>query len=117
MAVDRRHERMDRAPGNLTVEVARRPVGAGGDPDSSSSANRFKSSSEASEDFIHDPLGVLIQAETDGAISGLGLSREWKVTTHVVNHHQTLSATHLYAMVTANSARRSVGVTLVKKGS
>jgi hypothetical protein len=80
-------------------------------------ANRFKSSSQDSEDFIHDPLGVLIQAETDGAITDLGLSREWKVTTHVVNHHQTLSATHLYSLVTANSTESSIGVTLVKKGS
>ena len=39
------------------------------------------------------------------------------MTTHIVNHHQTLSATHLYAMVTANSNETSVGVTLVKKGS
>ena len=81
-------------------------------------ANRFKSSSPDSEDFIHDPLGVLIQAETNGVIQGLGLNRDkWTVTTHVVNHHQTLSATHLYALVTANSDESSVGVTLVKKGS
>ena len=29
---------------------------------------------------------------------GLELTRDWKVTTLVVNHHQTLSATHLYAL-------------------
>jgi hypothetical protein len=80
-------------------------------------ANRFKSSSQDSEDFIHDPLGVLIQAEKDGVIKDLGLRREtWTVTTHVVNHHQTLSATHLYSLVTANSTESSIGVTLVKKG-
>jgi hypothetical protein len=50
-------------------------------------------------------------------IKDLGLSREtWTVTTHVVNHHQTLSATHLYSLVTANSTESSIGVTLVKKG-
>ena len=35
-------------------------------------ANRFKSSSSDSEDFIHDPLSVLIQAQrAEGLLEGL----------------------------------------------
>jgi len=79
-------------------------------------ANRFTSSSSDSEDFIHDPLGALIQAQgSESLLPGLELSREWTVTTHVVNHHQTLSAKHLYAMAAVDEDEQAVGVTLVKK--
>ena len=68
-------------------------------------AKRFKSSSAASltnSSTIH--WVYLIEAQrTDGILDerGAGLPN-WKVTTHIVNHHQTLRARHLYAMVSAN---------------
>ena len=67
-------------------------------------ARRFKSSSEASYEFIHDPLTVLIAAQEAGEIfqDVARLTSEWKVTTHIVNHHRTLKARHLYALVSAN---------------
>lgn len=81
-------------------------------------ANRFKSSSPESESFIHDPLRALIWAqETERSLEGFGLTADWKVTTQVVNHHRTLSATHLYALATVDSDEETVGVTLVKLGS
>ena len=78
--------------------------------------NRFKSSSPDSEDFIHDPLGALIRAQgTEGLLPGLELTQDWTVTTLVLNHHQTLSATHLHAMAAVDEDEKTVGVTLVKK--
>jgi hypothetical protein len=78
-------------------------------------ANRFTSSSPDSEDFIHDPLTALQQAQqNEGILEGLDLTG-WKVTTHIINHHQTLSARHLYAMAAVDQDEQAVGVTLVKK--
>ena len=78
--------------------------------------NRFKSSSQDSEDFIHDPLAALIKAQGDERLlEGLELTSEWRVTTLVLNHHQTLSATHLNVVAAVNSEEQTVGVTLVKK--
>ena len=84
---------------------------------------RFKSSSDDSENFIHDPLTALVLAQKDGTIldtrgsqvTDLPISSEWRVTTVVVNHHQTLSHTHLIATASVDSAESTVGVTLTKK--
>jgi hypothetical protein len=80
-------------------------------------ANRFKSSSPDSELFIHDPLTALLKAQDDGVLDldGIRLTPEWTVVTLVTNHHQTLSATHLYATVTADSSEQQVTINLVKK--
>ena len=76
-------------------------------------AKRFKSSSAGVLRFIHDPLGVLIDAQGAGDIfQDVELTSEWKVTTHVVNHHRTLKARHLYALVSANDDEKTVGVQL-----
>jgi hypothetical protein len=80
-------------------------------------ANRVKSSSPDSERFIHDPLRALLEAqETDTALQELQLTPDWRVTTLVVNHHQTLSATHLYMMAAVDPDEQTVGITLVKQG-
>jgi len=81
-------------------------------------ARRFKSSSVACDDFIHDPLGYLIAAQgTDGILDEVRIDTNWKVTTHIVNHHRTLRATHLYALVSANGNESTVGIQLHKKES
>ena len=73
-------------------------------------ARRFKSSSAASYEFIHDPLGYLIAAQgTEVIFEDVELTREWKVTTHIVNHHRTLKARHLYALVSADDDEKTVG--------
>ena len=78
-------------------------------------ARRFKSSSVACDEFIHNPLGYLIEAQrTDGILDEVVLDTNWKVTTHIVNHHQTLRARHLYAMVSANGSESTVGIQLNK---
>ncbi len=79
--------------------------------------NRFKSSSPDSEDFIHDPLGALTRAQGSDSsfLEGVGLDDSWKVTTLVLNHHQTLSATHLHAMAAVDEDEKTIGLTLVKK--
>lgn len=80
-------------------------------------ANRVKSSSPECERFIHDPLGALLEAQaTDKALQALQLTRDWRVTTIVVNHHHTLSGTHLYMMAAVNPDEQTVGITLVKRG-
>jgi hypothetical protein len=83
-------------------------------------ANHFKSSSPDCENFIHNPLRFLIEGQTaavssEDALFQLGLDWDWRVTTLVLNHHQTLSATHLHAMVALNQAERVAGITMVKK--
>lgn len=78
-------------------------------------ARRFKSSSVACDEFIHDPLSALRQAQiTDGIFQDLDLARDWTVTTHIVNHHRTLRARHLYALVSANDSESTVGIQLQK---
>ena len=70
---------------------------------------RFKSSSSDSEDFIHDPLNVLIN-------SGLaGIASDWRVATLVVNHEKTLSASHTYALAAAKSGGSGIVGTLIIK--
>ncbi len=77
-------------------------------------ANRFKSSSLDSEKFIHDPLQALQDAQVnEGILEGLDLTG-WTVSTFVVNHHQTLNAKHLYALVSADDDEKTVGVQLQK---
>jgi hypothetical protein len=78
-------------------------------------ANRFTSSSLDSEKFIHDPLQALRDAQTnEGILQEFDLA-DWRVSTFVVNHHQTLYARHLYAMASVNPDDETVGVTIVKK--
>lgn len=75
--------------------------------------NRFKSSSQDCEDFIHDPLAVMRQAPE---LASLGLNDgDWRVTTFVLNHHQTLSATHLHVLAAVAPEEKTVGITLVKR--
>ena len=84
---------------------------------------RFKSSSTDSEDFIHDPLTALILAQKDGKIQDPGgqqvndleITSEFRVTTLVVNHHETLSKTHLIASASVDTQGSTVGVTVTKK--
>jgi hypothetical protein len=75
---------------------------------------RFKSSSNDSEYFIHDPLRFLINTLGKDHPE-LELNDGWRVTTLVVNHQNTLSRTHLIASVSADSEEQTAGVTLVKK--
>lgn len=78
-------------------------------------ARRFKSSSVACDEFIHNPLNYLIDAQrTEGILDQVVLDSTWKVTTHIVNHHQTLRARHLYALVSANGSESTVGIQLNK---
>jgi hypothetical protein len=79
-------------------------------------ANRFTSSTDESEDFIHDPLRVLIEAQwsLDPPLDFV-IDEEWTVTTFIVNHHQTLQARHLYATAALKSDEKTAGVTIVKK--
>ncbi len=75
--------------------------------------NRFKSSSQDCEDFIHDPLTVMRAARE---LDEFGLNEgDWKVTTLVLNHHQTLSATHLHVLAAIADDEKTVALTLVKK--
>jgi hypothetical protein len=81
-------------------------------------ANRFKSSTDASENFIHDPRTEFIKAaEEDGIEAFKDIDDTWAVSTFVVNHQRTLSFTHLYAVVAVDKNDSTVGVTLVKKGA
>ncbi len=81
-------------------------------------AHRFKSSTPECEAFIHSPLGVLLEAaRTNATLRSLELTPDWHVTTFVVNHHRTLSATHLYAMAAVDPDEKTVGITLVKRGT
>jgi hypothetical protein len=48
-------------------------------------------------------------------LQGLGIDDTWKVTTFILNHHNTLSATHLHAMAAVSSEQQTIGLTLVKK--
>lgn len=78
--------------------------------------NRFKSSSPDCEDFIHDPLSAMIRAQgTENLLEGLELTEDWRVTTVVLNHHQTLSATHLNVVAAADEDEKHIGITLIKK--
>jgi hypothetical protein len=77
-------------------------------------SNRFTSSTQQAEDFIHDPLNALIEAQWSLNL-GFEITEEWTVTTFVVNHHQTLRARHLYATAALKSDEKTAGVTIVKK--
>jgi hypothetical protein len=82
-------------------------------------ARRFKSSSPESEAFLHDPLTVLMRDALDpdkGEVEALGLiTRDWHVSTIVVNHQATLSIRHLNAVVALYPDNPSVGIMLVKQ--
>ena len=59
-------------------------------------AIRVKSSSNDSEWLIHDPRDFLLQT-LGKQVPELGLNAETRVTTFIVNHHNTLSRIHLSA--------------------
>ena len=110
-------ERTDRASGDtngwIEIDVSALDPGDGNPIPFRLVANRFKSSTDDCEAFIHDPLGVFLAASTElDALSAV--KPDWHVSTFVVNHHRTLSAMHLYALATVNAAESTVGVTLVK---
>jgi len=71
-------------------------------------AIRVESSSDDSEWLIHDPVKFLTQ--TLGAQFDLKITR---VTTFIVNHHNTLSRIHLYATASTTDDG-TVGLTLTK---
>ena len=77
--------------------------------------NRWKSSSPDSERMIHDPLTEFLEAR-DTVDAFKPVDEDWHVTTLVVNHHQTLAVSHVYAMAAVATGEKVVGVTLVKKG-
>jgi hypothetical protein len=76
-------------------------------------AIRVKSSSNDSEWLIHDPVDFL--AQTLGKqVPELGIERgKTRVTTSIVNHHNTLSKIHLYATASTTDDG-SVAVTMTK---
>jgi hypothetical protein len=80
---------------------------------------RFKSSSPDSEAFLHDPLTVMLNDARDpdkGEVEALQqITRDWHVSTIVVNHQATLSIRHLNAIVALNPDNPSVGIMLVKQ--
>ena len=76
--------------------------------------SRLKSSSPDSEAFVHDPLGVLIEAgSTVDAFRDI--DRSWDVATFVTNHDATLSASHVYNNVTVYGEKKRVTITIVKQ--
>ena len=77
-------------------------------------AKRFKSSSTDSERFIHDPLQVLAEQPL---FREEGVDLTWRVTTFVVNHHQTLSRIYMFAMAVVSGTEKTVSVTIYKEGS
>ena len=77
-------------------------------------ANRFASSTGAADHFIHEPLTALIEAQGDLNL-GFEITTEWRVSTFIVNHHQTLRARHLYAMASLKADEKTAGVTMVKR--
>lgn len=87
-------------------------------------ARRFESSSVAAEEFIHDPLTVMMtDALTDdpeiGDQDALDVLKQiqasWHVSTIVTNHQATLWIKHLHAVVAGNPSNPSVGIMLVKQ--
>ncbi len=77
-------------------------------------AKRFKSSSPDAEWFLHHPVEALVD---ERAFTDAGFNRGWHVTTFVVNHHQTLSRIHLFAMAVVAPEEETVAVTIYKKNS
>ena len=76
--------------------------------------NRFKSSSEDSELFVHDPLAQMKAAPGDLAklrVAGFrgedldldleALRDRWHITTYVANHHRGLNRIYHYALLVA----------------
>ena len=82
---------------------------------------RYNSSSQDSEDFIHDPLSIMIRdaddpANDDTARRALKLiDRSWHVSTLVVNHQATLSIRHVNVIAAVNPNNPSVGIMIVKQ--
>ena len=76
-------------------------------------ANRFKSSSPDSENFIHDPRAELIAAA--GEVDAFKqIDKDWTVSTFIVNHEDGLRFVHLYALAKVIPAKKKVGITMVK---
>jgi len=76
--------------------------------------NRFKSSSDDAERFIHDPRGYF-QATGEGVPALQHVADDWHVSTFIINHHRTLSRVHVYAMAAVSDEEKTVGVTIYKK--
>jgi hypothetical protein len=70
---------------------------------------RYKSSSIDSERFIHDPVTVLRETGLDAFA---GIDNTWRITTQVINHENTLSASHTVS--SASVQGKDVGLTLNK---
>jgi hypothetical protein len=77
-------------------------------------ANRFKSSSPDSENFIHDPLGELIAAGERGVDAFKQIDEKWTVSTFIVNHEDGLRFVHLYAVAKVIPGKKKVAITMVK---
>jgi hypothetical protein len=82
---------------------------------------RYNSSSPDSEDFIHDPLTIMIRDANDSSNDpevqrALQLIEpSWHVSTLVVNHQATLSIRHLNVIAAINPNNPSVGIMIVKQ--
>jgi hypothetical protein len=76
-------------------------------------AKRFNSSSQDSEDFIHDPLSVYQNVDLEALDE---VDSSWRVATFVVNHEKTLSATHTYAFgATYPGGSGIIGTMIIKR--
>jgi hypothetical protein len=74
--------------------------------------NRYKSSTPDCELFLHQPLQMLLEEAENSPNSHTrvllravltGITLDSRVTTFIVNHEETLSNYHLYAMVYGGS--------------
>ena len=75
-------------------------------------AIRVTSSSNDSEWLIHDPVDFLVQT-LGKQFPELGINPATRVTTFIVNHHNTLSARHLKATASTTDDG-TIGLTLTK---
>jgi hypothetical protein len=75
---------------------------------------RFKSSSPDSEAYLHDPLRFLMEDAAKVPAFGV-ITTEWRVISHVGNHEDTLSASHVHVNVTVDEDKKLVTSTVVKQ--
>ena len=89
-------------------------------------ANRFKSSSADCELFIHQPVAMLLDArdkDPDEGVRALltevlaDVTPATRTTTFIVNHEETLSNFHLYAVVySGHGSERTLAIVMWKLG-
>ncbi len=89
-------------------------------------ANRFKSSSADCELFIHQPVAMLLDArdrDPDDGVRALlaevleDVTPATRTTTFIVNHEETLSNFHLYAVVySGHGSERTLAIVMWKLG-